>query len=388
MSSELDEVAARFEELRAQLAELAGDHPVLAEMLDALRLAVAREAEVTDAILEQLPVGVTIIDPSHRVRRFNRRAHEITGHMVETSAPLGTWPVELFHLDGTPMSVDERPSVRALHGETTNGFVFEARDPDRPPVFIDGSAVPIRDADGQVILAVSVFEDVTERRTREQADREFVANAAHQLRTPIAGITSAYGALNAGARNEPVALARFLANIDRDAARMQRATEALLALARAQRGDTPAVLSVVALQPLLERMVALSVPQHGVEVELSCPAELAVITNEELVSEALANVLMNAIQHTARGVIEVRCGNHDGLASIAITDSGPGIPKEDRARIFERFFRGSRATEVGVGLGLAIAAAATQAAGGLLELVDSPTGASFQFTFERAILGA
>ena len=49
--------AAKFEELRAQLAELAGDHPVLAEMLDALRLAVAREAEVTDAILEQLPVG-------------------------------------------------------------------------------------------------------------------------------------------------------------------------------------------------------------------------------------------------------------------------------------------------------------------------------------------
>jgi two-component system, OmpR family, phosphate regulon sensor histidine kinase PhoR len=387
MNSGFSGVAEQFEELRTRLAELAGDHPVLAEMLAALQEAVARDAGIMRAILEQLPVGVTMIDTSYRVTMFNRRAREITGRMVETATPLIEWPVDLFHLDGSPMAFEERPSVRALQGEVTRDVLYEAHDPDRAPYMVDASATPIRDRSGQVILAVTVFEDVTERRLRDTADRDFIANAAHQLRTPIAAISSAYGALNAGAKNEPAVRDRFLDHIDRDASRMQRVTEALLALARAQRGDTPPVLSVVALQPLLERLVALSAPKKGVEVELSCPSQLAAITNEELVSEALANVLTNAIQHTASGVVDVRCDRQDGQASIAITDGGPGIAPEDRARVFERFFRGSLETGPGVGLGLAIAAAATQAAGGLLELVDSPGGASFRFTFERAMLG-
>jgi signal transduction histidine kinase len=357
-------------------------------MASALQEAVTRRAGVINAILDQLPIGITVIDPSFRVTRFNQRAEEITGPLVRTPTPLHDWVVDLFHADGTPMSWDDRPSVRALLGETSRNVVFEIREPGRPAYLVSTSATPIRDDAGAVILAVSVFEDVTERRQREQADRDFVANAAHQIRTPIAAIASAFGALSAGAKNQPETRDRFLEHIEREVARMQQLAESLLALARAERGETPAVLSEIALRPLLQRVIDRSAPKDGVELELTCPEQLTAFTNEALMSEALANVVTNAMQHTAHGTVGLSGSQTADGARIDICDDGPGIPVLDRDRIFERFFRGARPAGNGVGLGLAIAAAATDAAGGVLELVESPAGACFRFSFEQVVLGA
>jgi PAS domain S-box-containing protein len=379
MSSQSNGVGARFDRLRARLEHVSGDE-VLVEMLTTLQQAVAQEADVMNLILEQLPVGVTLIEPSLRVTVFNRRAREITGRIA---TPLIDWPVELFHPDGTPMPFEERPSVRALRGESTRDVVYEARDPDRPSFFVDASSTPVRNAAGEVILAVSVFEDVTERRRREQADRDFVANAAHQIRSPIAGIASACGALSAGAKDEPEARDRFLEHIEREVARMQQLADGLLALARAERGDTPAALSMIPLRPLLQRVIDRSATKEGVELELVCAEDLTAFTNEALVSEAVANVVTNAVQHTTNGTVTLRGEHGLGGASIEVWDEGPGIASIDRERIFERFYRGPRPAVTGNGLGLAIAAAATRAAAGMLELVDSPAGARFRFTFQQ-----
>jgi PAS domain S-box-containing protein len=357
-------------------------------MLTGLHKAVVRQTEVVDAILDHLPVGVTVIDPSFRVTRFNQRAREITGRMVTTSTPMDGWLVDLFHVDGSPMAFSERPSIRALGGETSRNVVFEARDTEGPPYVLNASSTPIRDAAGDVIFAVSVFEDVTEGRRREQADRDFVSNAAHQIRTPIAAIASAFGALDAGAKNDPEARDRFLEHVEREVARMQQLAASLLALARAERRDVPAPRSMIALRPLLQRVIDRSAPKAGVDLELSCPERLTAFTNEALVSEALANVVTNAMQHTTEGTVAVRGAQVKGGTRIEVSDDGPGIHGLERERIFERFFRGSRPAGGGVGLGLAIAAAATHAAGGMLELVDTPAGACFRFTFEQVALGA
>jgi PAS domain S-box-containing protein len=378
MSSQSDGVGARFDELRARL-EHVSDDDLLAELLTALEQAVAQEADAMNAILEQLPVGVTLIEPSLRVTLFNRRAREITGRLA---TPLVDWPVELFHPDGTPMAFEERPSVRALRGESTKDVVYESRDPDRPWFFVDASSTPVRNAAGEVILAVSVFEDVTERRRRERADRDFVANAAHQIRTPIAAIASACGALSAGAKTEPEARDRFLEHIEREVARMQQLADGLLALARSERGDAPAPLARIPLRPLLRRVIDRSATKEGVDLELSCPDDLIAFTNEALISEAVANVVTNAVQHTTNGAVTLRAEHTADGTSIEVCDEGPGIVSVDRERIFERFYRGPRPATPGVGLGLAIAAAATHAAGGTLELVDAPAGACFRFTFQ------
>jgi signal transduction histidine kinase len=126
-----------------------------------------------------------------------------------------------------------------------------------------------------------------------------------------------------------------------------------------------------------------SATKDGVDLEVICPDDLTAFTNEALVTEALANIVANAVQHTTRGTVTLRGEHGRAGAIIEVCDEGPGIAEEDRERIFERFYRGPRPVAAGVGLGLAIASAATHAAGGVLELVDSPVGACFRFTFTR-----
>jgi two-component system sensor histidine kinase TctE len=329
---------------------------------------------------------VTVIDPSYRVTLFNQRAGEIVGRIVETGTPMNTWDVRLFHLDGTAMAFDERVSVRALAGETVRDFTYEMREPERDPYVVRASSAPIRDASGEVVRAVSIFEDVTEEIRRAEADTNFVANAAHQIRGPIAAIASASAALTAGAKEDPTARDRFLEHIAREVARMEQLAAGLLTLARAERGEFQPPLSLIALRPLLQRVIDRSSPKDGVDLELTCPAHLTAYTNEALVSEAVASVVMNAVQHTNRGTVRLRGRERSDGASIEICDEGPGIPAVDRERVFERFFRGSVPAGTGVGLGLAIAATATSAAGGVLELVESPVGACFRFSF-RGFLG-
>jgi signal transduction histidine kinase len=387
VSSELEGVAARFDELRARLDEVGCGDDVFVTILAALQTAVAQQTEEVDAILDRLPVAVTVVDRSFHVARFNRRAREILGRNLTAGMPMSDWIVELFHLDGTPLEFTERPSVRALGGQTSLNVVFEARDTERGSYLISASSTPIRDATGEVIVAVTVFEDVTDGRRRAQADRDFVANAAHQIRTPIGAISSAFGALSAGAKDQPVARDRFLEHIEREIARMQQLADGLLALARAERGDNPAPLSVIRLRPLLQRVIDISTAKAGVDFALSCPEHMTAFTNDALLSEALANVVTNAVQHTTRGTVALRVEQTQAGASIDVCDEGPGIAEGDRERVFERFYRGQGSANTGVGLGLAIAAAATQASGGMLELVDSPSGACFRFTFQQTVLG-
>jgi PAS domain S-box-containing protein len=383
MKIESEGVAALFDELRARLDEVAGNDDVLAELVAALQEGVAHQAQVVDQILDRLPVGITVTDPQYRVTRFNQRAGEIIGQMVEEADSMDEWVVDLFHLDGTPMAFADRPAIRALGGETSRNVVFEARDTERAPYLVNASSTPIRDATGKVVFAVTVFDDITEGRRRAEADRDFVANAAHQIRSPIAAIASACGALSAGAKDSPDARDRFLEHIEREVARMEQLANGLLALARAERGDVPAPLSEIALKPVLQRVSDGSATKDGVDLEVFCPDDLIAFTNEALVTEALANVVANALQHTARGTVSLRGEHARAGAIIEVRDEGPGIADQDRERIFERFYRGPRPATAGVGLGLAIAAAATSAAGGVLELVDSPVGACFRFTFTR-----
>jgi PAS domain S-box-containing protein len=384
VSGELEGIAARFDDLRVRIGEVAGDDEALAGMVAELRAAVEEQTAVFGQILDHLPIGIAVVDPSLRMVRFNRRARAITGRVLESTTPIDGWTDEIFQLDGSQMTFEERPSVRSLHGETLQDLVFEIRNPERGSYVVETSTAPIRDASGEVILAVSVFDDVTQGYRRAKADRDFVANAAHQIRGPIVAMTSAFGALGAGAKDDPEARERFLDHIEREVARMRGLADALLTLARAERGDQSAPLLPIALRPLLQRTIDRSAPKKGVSFELSCPEHLNALTNEALMSEALANVVTNAVQHTQRGTVALRgLAGPDG-PSIEICDEGPGIVAGDRDRIFERFFRGSPPAAAGVGLGLAVAASATQAAGGVLELVDSPVGACFRFTLLRA----
>jgi signal transduction histidine kinase len=211
------------------------------------------------------------------------------------------------------------------------------------------------------------MDDPAERQRLERADREFIANVAHQLRTPITAIANAVEVLQSGAKESPEERDRFLGHIERQTERLVRLARAMLTLARVERGDAGPQLGPVPLAPVLDGLVAELSPKPLVAVEVDCPPAAAAIADEALLSEALANLVANALEHTEAGTVRIAVEGDSETLTIEIADTGTGIAPAELERVFERFHRGTAEGE-GAGLGLSIAKAAIEAQGGTLEL--------------------
>jgi PAS domain S-box-containing protein len=232
--------------------------------------------------------------------------------------------------------------------------------------------------------ALLVVTDVLERERRGRAEREFVANAAHELRTPLASITSAIERLQAGARDLPEKRDRYLGHIQNESARLNRLAASLLVLARAQTREEQPRREDIPLLDLLDELVDGLELRPGVGLAVDCPRDLVVGTNRDLLEHALVNLVGNAARHTERGRIDVgaRAGE-DGSVTITIADTGCGIAPDELGRLFERFYRGPREeARAGFGLGLPITKEAVEAIGGRVE-IESTLGAG---TTARVVL--
>jgi signal transduction histidine kinase/HAMP domain-containing protein len=242
------------------------------------------------------------------------------------------------------------------------------------------------DTDAATATAVIVISDVTAGQRRERAQREFVANAAHELRTPLSVITGAVEMLEAGAKDTPEERDRFLAHIQRESARLARLVRVLLLLARAQSRAEQLRIQPLQLRPLLEAATeALRLPE-SVEFELRCPPDLSVLAQADLLEQVVFNILENAAKNTERGriVIDARGRGRESVV-VAVTDTGSGIDAAEHDVVFDRFYRaGSRGAD-GFGLGLAIVRDAVTALGGRVDLRSAPErGTTVRVTLRRA----
>src|SRR6185312_2950662 len=235
----------------------------------------------------------------------------------------------------------------------------------------DVTGIPAARSDAVLL----VMTDISERERRWRAEREFVDNAAHELRTPLAAITSAIERLQAGARDVPEKRDRFLGHIQHESARLNRLASSLLVLARAQTREEHPRRERIRLRALLED-VSLGVELHpGVELELDCPPEIVAWTNRELLEHALINLASNAARHTDRGRIRLGARIDGGeTLTIEFEDTGAGIAPAEIDRLFDRFYRGpTEERRSGFGLGLPISKEAVEALGGRIE-VESQLG--------------
>jgi two-component system sensor histidine kinase TctE len=208
-------------------------------------------------------------------------------------------------------------------------------------------------------------------RDQERVERDFVTNAAHELQSPLASIISAIEVLQAGAKDGPERDI-FLEHIERSSDRLARLVRSMLVLARAQSGIERPRDELIALGPLLEEVAAGLSVAPGVEVRVSCPPEAAVVSNRELVEQALINLAENAAKHTTHGAIELAVRATETATVLVVSDTGPGIPALERPHVFERFYRGEGQGDEGFGLGLAIVQAAADSLGASLELESAP----------------
>jgi signal transduction histidine kinase len=338
------------------------------------RIAKADQGRILlEAIVENIPLGLAVVDQEGRPLVVNSEAlHAFGKHDPADFA--GWFEGEAYRLDGSRVRPDERPIARTLAtGEIVRAELLELVLDDRRAVF-EISTAPITGASGERIGGLSIFRDVTVREQVERAERDFVTNAAHELQSPLTAIVSAVEVLQAGAKDGPERDV-FLGHIERAADRLGRLVRALLILARAQMGIEPPRDELVALHPLLTEIGSGLNLAPSVELEVECPADLAVVTNRELVERAVVNLSENAAKQTSSGRIVLSAGDADGeRVEISVADTGPGIPAADRPRVFERFYRVEGDGRAGFGLGLALVAAAVDALGGEVD-VDSRLGA-------------
>jgi two-component system phosphate regulon sensor histidine kinase PhoR len=354
-------------EQRSAAAELRLLNAELAERVAERTQAVEHEQALLAAVVEQNPLGVAILDEHEQVVVVNSEARRMLG---EARSPAG---LPGYRLDGSSYDGDW-PVLRSLRsGEVVIGERARIVRPDTDAVIVEINSGPIRDAAGHTTAAVSIFRDVTHEEQREQAEREFVSNAAHELRTPLAAIVGAVEVLQAGAKDDPAERDRFLAHVERQCRRLERLTTALLTLARFQTQDEPARLEIVELRPLLEDVAQSLHPAARVTVVVDCPPETAVFANRVLLEEAVVNLAMNAMKFTLRGRITLAATETDpGFVALEVRDTGRGMTAADRKRAAERFYRGDDEAPGGFGLGLAIVAAAAEAMGTILEIESTP----------------
>jgi two-component system sensor histidine kinase SenX3 len=205
-----------------------------------------------------------------------------------------------------------------------------------------------------------VLQDVTEARRVEEVRRDFVANVGHELKTPVGALALLAEAIE-GAADDPEAVQRFAGRIARETDRLGRLVRELIDLSRLQGGEPLPELAPVDVDTVIAEAVDRTrTAARAKELDIAVGGQHGLVVRgvESQLTTAVTNLLANAVAYSAgENRIAVAARARSGFAEIAVTDSGIGIPRQDRHRIFERFYRvdQSRASSTGgTGLGLAI----------------------------------
>lgn len=235
--------------------------------------------------------------------------------------------------------------------------------------------------------AVAVLHDVTEIERAETTRRDFVANVSHEMRTPLTSISGYVETLLDTAEELPEQVREFLGIILKNAHRMNRLTEDLLALANVESGEYRLKMHRVAASTLvIEMLESLGgmLVDSGVAVEVRDTADTPVLVDVDSMTQVFGNLVENAMKYADAGKrLVVGARDADGEVEFYVQDFGPGIASEHQARIFERFYRVDKARSResgGTGLGLAIAKHIVRAHGGTIR-VESELGAGATFLF-------
>jgi signal transduction histidine kinase len=307
------------------------------------------------------------------------RLDDVT-YFVQSAVPIGIQrdtieTVAVFLLAGTPVLLGSVAVAvwmlvgRALRSvESIRSTVAEI-DSHR---LTDRVAVPPT-RDEIAALAATMNTMLDRLQVSDAAQRAFVSDASHELRSPLATLTSA-GELAVTAT--PERQAALLETMNLEIARMRGLVDSLMTLARADTQALAAQRSEVDLDDLLGEELRRLRVTGGVRAVVEMAAPARVLGDQQSLGQALRNVVDNAVRHartTVRLVLTVTATD----AIVWVDNDGPTIPVEDRERVFERFVRLDEARTRdagGSGLGLAISRAALRAHGGDARVVDGPDG--------------
>jgi signal transduction histidine kinase len=323
-----------------------------------LAAAVSGERDELQHILNELPEGVVVMRRDGPVTR-NRVADQLLG---------------------TRYDVRDFPITRALEGEDVRGEEMVIHNPARgEDLNILVSAAPVR-RDGEIVAAVSVFQDITQLRAFERQRTEFFSMASHEIRTPVTAILLQLDlALRQISRGDSSNTEEMLRKAKQRTKALTALINDLLDVSRLDVGKFPLELEDLDLAAVVRQTVDDYPTDENHPIRVMWSGEsLPVRGDGRRVVEVLENLLSNAVKYSPNGgAVTVEIGRDKDEAVIRIRDEGLGVPEAERGQIFERFFRTSVAKPYGgVGLGLYISREIVTKMGGDILLESSAAGGS------------
>lgn len=306
------------------------------------------------AVFDSMTEGLLAVNKSRVVVELNRAAGTLLDIDIDTvkGQPLEARVrnAELHRLLTEAMSKDSHVEGETqLTGETLR--ILKVR------------ASALRNQDGTRIGALAVMQDITRMRQLEQMRQDFVANVSHELKTPITSIKGFVETLQDGADADPVARARFLGIIAKQAEHLNAIVADLLLLSSVEHQTLQHQVSLEALplKPVLESAVEvcnIQAAEKQITVTVACIDELEAQISPHLLEQAVTNLVDNAIKYSEPGGSVVVTASIEGPnVIIDVQDNGRGIEQRHLERLFERFYRvdkGRSRQLGGTGLGLAI----------------------------------
>lgn len=376
--------------LDVEMPDVPSDLVPLADALTTLRrqmrarlTALEAEQKTLRTALNGLSDAVFLLDDD-----VIRYANSAAGRIFRM--PASGWRGAALHSAGLPESL-----VGSIteHLGSTPSFITEL-DPDPLGRTLRLTVVPL-DAVQDEGRALVVVSDITERVHLDHVRRDFVANASHELKTPVAGIQLlAESAGSAAADGDVEQSLLFSAQIHAEAIRLERLVRDLLDLSRletaAPDGELTDIRQAVE-NAVVSHRAAATRAGLSIDVDLSAIRGVDVFVAAEPtdVAVALDNLLDNAIAYTDNGGVGITVVLAESVVRVTVADTGSGIPAEDLPRIFERFYRVDRARSResgGTGLGLALVRHVVERSGGTIVVAsEEGAGTTFTMSLKRAI---
>ena len=347
----------------------------MAEDLERSHASIVDERDRLAAVLSVMVEGVLVVDAEERIVLANPRLRELLGIRGEIE---GLRPLAAVR------NADVDDALRAALAESQPVHrEISLAGVERRVLAVHAASFAIGDAKG----AVAVFHDMTEVRRLETVRRDFVANASHEIKTPLTAIRGFAETLLSN--DLPARDARsYLEIILRHSERLSRLVEDLLELSRLESGKftlEPEELDIGALAAKLCRDLEPRLRERGISVRIGAEGAPRAYADVRVVEQILQNLLDNALKYSDPDrEIELRVSAQGEAVRVDVVDQGIGIPEGDRARIFERFYRvdrGRSREQGGTGLGLSIVKHLVQACGGDVWVESTPgVGSTFSFT--------
>jgi signal transduction histidine kinase len=363
----------------------------------------AAEAETArlQTILEYLPVAVRLVDVEDgRVILQNRAASALFPIDVWNSLKPEERPAYFNYtrVDGTPLRLEDLPGRRTRReGATITDFEFKITRPEIGTKSLLANTAPLRDESGTITGAVIVIQDVTRMREADQRKDEFIATAAHELRNPLASL-SGYNQLLQRMMSQTDAPPRVVSHLEQMGKQIKRINNLVEHLLDASRIQLGRLILNRSRSDLVE--IANTAVSDAQATDAGAHQIVLVAPDREIVGEwdttrleqVMTNLVGNALTYSPPGTqVEVRVSTCGSEARVEVADQGPGVPLEQRPRLFELYYQSQSLAPAdsdarlrkgrGLGLGLHISSEIVKAHGGQIGMEPNPGGGSiFWFT--------